>query len=272
MIFDIPFIPSNDRLTSRSDCCDESSRLFGVLSNLLECTELWFCALSISSLMIILNVSDSWGLENVASLGDGRCRYEGVEVTGTGEISSGFLWIGAPLCNGLWDPTHLTSLPTSSLTLVPLFLNRCCASKCVMDWAFELLMLRILSPTWRSPSLAPPTNTLMISSGVPPSTSVPPLSLKPQADWVPSLLSSTGTNSSTHWAESDIFWEVCEVYMINSAGLMLNINKYWDLRCEVCVFLILSPALHYTCSSVSLFPSLQEWLHIGILPSHRSGK
>ena len=32
-----------------------------------------------------LNVSDSWGLENVGSLGEGRCRCDGIEVTGTGE-------------------------------------------------------------------------------------------------------------------------------------------------------------------------------------------
>ena len=38
----------------------------------------------------------------------------------------------------------------------------------------------------------------MISKGVPPSTSDPPLNLKPQADCVPSLKISTGTKKSTH--------------------------------------------------------------------------
>ena len=121
-----------------------------------------------------------------------------------------------------------TSLPTSSLTRLPLVLreesslqpgpshtthlNSCPAWKCDMVSTFWSLMVTILSPTSSRPSLAPPTETLMISRGVPPSTSAPPLSLRrvtqvlrisdlylnPQAASTPSLSSSTGVRTSLH--------------------------------------------------------------------------
>merc|ERR1719397_1408208 len=77
-------------------------------------------------------------------------------------------------------------------------------------------MLSILSPGSSSPSLAPPTNTFMISSGDPPSTSEPPRSLNPQGACVPSLTNSTGTRYSTYWVSSStehVCW-CCSVILL----------------------------------------------------------
>ena len=55
-------------LTSRSEWCDESTRLFGVLSNLLADIPLWFCPLPISSLMIIWDKHNSNAFSTISQL------------------------------------------------------------------------------------------------------------------------------------------------------------------------------------------------------------
>jgi len=109
------------------------------LSNLLAEIPVWSLALPISSLMIILNVSDSWGLENDKSFGEGRWRC----VEACCEADCRLCGGEGPLkhrvppfdtCRNILLVSHLTDLSTCTFTRVPLDLEEETALHWGLSW------------------------------------------------------------------------------------------------------------------------------------------